>query len=561
VFDKETQEDAKKEVAKWKERVDQVYKGDEYNSTTYSEIPIKSVYTPLDIEDTEYNRIGMPGLYPYTRGMYPAMYQRQPWNFSQALGLASIEESRARYEKLCREGLRGYEGRNPNCFFSTDMANMQGYDADDPLAQGWVGMTGPSINSIPEFEALYEGIDLEKTNILLSLFDTSPIGLAMLVTLAEKRGIPKEKLHGQTINYFYRQMYMEHPSFPPEAGLKINREYVKYCIENVPYFVPVNFSCYDVIESGGDSIQELAFILSVAIALTEECKASGLDPDDFVTKFNFHMSGHMDFFETVCKIRAVRRMWAKITSERFGCKKPRSMALLTDVKTCGATYTAQQPLNNVIRGAYETLAAVMGGVNSIWTTHYDDALANPTEQAATLGLRTQQIILHEMGVHKVTDPLAGSYYVEWLTNRIEEDAWKLLDKTEEMGGYVECMKTAWFRHDIDRVGISHKRKQETGEEVMVGMNKFTQEEEYEVPVQEYEDTTEEVVARLKKYKAGRDQSKLEAALAELKAACEGVEAGGIGVLMPAILNAVKADATVGEIMTVEKEVFGWGLID
>jgi len=442
------------------------------------------------------------------------------------------------------------------------MANMQGYDADHPLAKGWVGITGPSINTRADYEALYEGIPLDKTNVLLSTFDTSPIGLAMLVVTAEKQGVPPEKLHGQTINYFYRQMYMEHPSWPPESGLKITREYVKYCSENVPYWVPINFACYDIIECGGDVIQELAFILSVAIAITEECMACGMDPDTFVNKYNFHMAGHMDFFETICKTRALRRMWAKIASERFGCKKPRSMALLTDVKTCGATYTAQQPLNNVIRGAYETLAAVLGGVNSIWTTHYDDALANPTEQAATLGLRTQQIILHEMNVHKVTDPLAGSYYVEWLTNKIEEDAWKLLDKIEGMGGYLACMNSAWFRREVDRVGISHKMKQERGEEVVVGVNKFTQEEEYEVPVTKYGDTEAEVIARLKKYKAERDNAKTTAALADLKKASIAVnDEGAVGILMPAIINAVKADATLGEMMDVLKEVFGWGLID
>jgi methylmalonyl-CoA mutase N-terminal domain/subunit len=317
---------------------------------------------------------------------------------------------------------------------------------------------------------------------------------------------------------------------------------------------------YDIMECGGNAIQELAFILSVVIALCEECIKAGLDPNVFVTRFNFHMAGHMDFFETIAKIRAVRRMWAKIASERLGCQNPRALKAIINVKTAGATYTRQQPLNNLIRGCLETLAAVLGEVNALWTTHYDDPLAIPTEQSAILGLRTQQIILHETGIPKVSDPLAGSYYVEWLTNKIEEEATKLLERIEDMGGWVKCLETGWFRREIDRGGIEWRRSVDKGETVMVGVNKFVMKEEQKVPVFEYPEVEEMAVERLKKFKEKRDTAKTKVALAELKKAAQRAEAGEIGVLMPAVVESAKANATLGEMMDVLKEIFGWGLI-
>jgi methylmalonyl-CoA mutase N-terminal domain/subunit len=317
---------------------------------------------------------------------------------------------------------------------------------------------------------------------------------------------------------------------------------------------------YDIMECGGNAIQEIAFLLSAVIALGDECVKAGLDPDVFMTRFNFHMAGHMDFFETIAKIRAVRRIWAKIASERFGCQNPRALKAIINVKTAGATYTRQQPLNNLIRGCLETLAAVLGEVNALWTTHYDDPLAIPTEQSAILGLRTQQIILHETGIPKVSDPLAGSYYVEWLTNKIDEEATKLLERIEEMGGWAKCLETGWFRREIDRGGIEWRRSVDKGETVMVGVNKFVMKEEQKVPVFDYPEVEEIAIERLKKFKEKRDTAKTKAALAELKRVAQRVEEGEIGVLMPAIIEGAKANATSGEMMEVLKEVFGWGLI-
>jgi methylmalonyl-CoA mutase N-terminal domain/subunit len=560
MFDRATLNEVKEVKEKWIQEYRKRYGEKEFKTTSYSGIPLKFVYTPEDISDTDYKQIGMPGIYPYTRGLYPIGYRVQPWVSQQATGYGLPEQTRERYELLSKEGLRGYEGREPPYFTGQDQAGILGYDADHPVAKGWVGMTGPSVNTFEDFELMFEDVDISNRNLVLGVFDTSPIFLAWLVVLAEKQGIPLDKLHGLSLNSFFRQMYLEHPSFPPQSALKINREFIKYCTENVPHWNTVNFNMYDIIECGGNAIQELAFILSVVIALTEECIKAGLDPNVFVTRFNFHMAGHMDFFETIAKIRAVRRMWAKIASERLGCQNPRALKAIINVKTAGATYTRQQPLNNLIRGCLETLAAVLGEVNALWTTHYDDPLAIPTEQSAILGLRTQQIILHETGIPKVSDPLAGSYYVEWLTNKIEEEATKLLERIEDMGGWVKCLETGWFRREIDRGGIEWRRSVDRGETVMVGVNKFVMKEEQKVPVFEYPEVEEIAIERLKKFKEKRDTVKTKVALAELKKAAQRVEEGEIGVLMPAIIEGVKVNATMGEMMDALKEVFGWGLI-
>jgi methylmalonyl-CoA mutase N-terminal domain/subunit len=444
MFDKKAIDEVKEVEEKWNQEYQKRHKDKDFERTSYSGIPLKPVYTPEDVDDTDYKQIGMPGIYPYTRGLYPLGYRAQPWVSQQATAYGLPEQTRERYELLSKEGLRGYAGREAPYFMGQDMAGILGYDADHPVAKGWVGMTGSSVNTIEDFELLFEGVDLDKRNLVLGMFDTSPVALAELVVLAQRRGTPLDKLHGLSLNSFFRQMYLEHPSFPPQSALKINREFIKYCIENVPNWNSVNWNMYDIMECGGNAIQELAFILSVVIALGEECVKAGLDPDVFMTRFNFHMAGHMDFFETVAKIRALRRIWAKIATERFGCKNPRAAKAIINVKTAGATYTRQQPLNNIIRGCLETLAAVFGEVNALWTTHYDDPLAIPTEQSAIIGLRTQQIILHETGIPSVSDPLAGSYYVEWLTNKIDEEASKLLQRIEDMGGpWIRGRKYGW----------------------------------------------------------------------------------------------------------------------
>lgn len=545
----------------WEKEYQKRYDGKEFKLSTFSGIPLKTVYSPEDVKDKDASEACMPGTYPFTRGIYPLMYQAQPWNAHQAVGTGTPESTRERYELLCKEGIWGYQGKMANFMSGCDQPNRLGYDSDHPLSKGMIGATSMAMNTLDDFEILYQNVDFTKTNIVMGFYDTSMIGLANLIVLAEKRGVPQEKLMGMTINYWMRQMFEEHPAFPPKSSLIVNREYIHYVMNKIPRWYTANFPFYDIMECGGNIIQELAFMLSAMIALTEECMRVGMDPDKVVTKFGFHVAGHTDFFETVCKCRALRRMWAKIAKDRFGCKSGAAQRAILAMKTAGATYTAQQPLNNVIRGTLEGLAGVCGGVNSLWVTHYDDPLAAPSEQAAILGIRTQQILLFESGVASVTDPLAGSYYVEWLTDKIEEEATKLLKKIDEKGGWVKCTESGWFRREIDREAIAWRQKVDRGEYIWVGVNKFKMDEIGHVPITQQPDIDDIILGRLKKFKENRDFSKTKQALAELKKTAERVMQGEVGILMPPIIECVKAKATMGETMDVLKEVFGWGVIE
>lgn len=561
MFSKELMKEVKELDQKWLEEYKKYYDGKEFKKTTYSGIPVKTVYTPEDIAHLNYKDMAMPGIYPYFRGVYPLTYQAQPWVNQQATAFGLPEQTKERYSKLSQEGLAGYEGREPVFFMGSDMSHTLGYDSDNPIAKGWVGMTGAAIDTIQDYEMLFDGVALDKRNITLGMFDTCHIALANLIVAAERQGISPDKLHGLTLNMFYRQMYMEIPTFSPRGALRINRDFIKYCSEHVPHFNTVNWATYDVTECGGNAIQEIAFIFAAIIAITDECIKIGLNPDKYLSRFAFHVAAHIDFFEVVAKMRAMRRMWAKLTKERYGCTNPRASKININIKTAGVSYTRQQPLNNLIRGTIETMAAIMGGVTSLWTTAYDEALAIPTEQSAILGLRTQQILLYESGVASVSDPLAGSYYVEWLTDKIEDEATKLLKRIEEMGGWMKCMEAGWFKKEVNREAIAWRRGVDSGERVMVGMNKFTKEQE-PVPVFEYPDVEKISIERLKKFKAQRDTKKTMASIAALKKACVDVnEDRAVGLVMPALIECVRANATLQEMMDVLKEVFGWGLID
>ncbi len=561
MFSKEFIKDVKDFDQKWLEEYKKAYDDKNFEKTTYSGIKVKTVYTPEDIQHLDYKQMGMPGVYPYFRGIYPLAYQKQPWVSQQATALGLPEKSKERYSKLSQEGLAGYEGREPVFFTGSDMANTLGYDSDNPLSKGWVGITGAAINTIEDYEMLFQGVALDRRNVTLGMFDTCHIALANLIVAAERQGVTPDKLHGLTLNMFYRQMYMEIPTFSPRGALRLNRDFIKYCADHVPYFNTVNWATYDVTECGGNAIQEIAFIFAAIIAITDECIKIGLDPNKYLSRFSFHVAAHIDFFEVVAKMRAMRRMWAKLVKERYGCTHPRAAKININIKTAGASYTSQQPLNNLMRGTIETMAAVMGGATSIWTTAYDEALANPTEQSAILGLRTQQILLYESGIANVSDPLAGSYYVEWLTDKIEDEATKMLKHIEDMGGWMKCMESGWFKKEVNREAIAWRRAVDKGEKIVVGMNRFTGELE-PVPVMKYEDVEKVAIDRLKKFKAKRDAAKVKASIVALKKACVDVnEDRGVGLVMPALVECVRANATLQEMMDVLKEVFGWGLID
>jgi len=559
MFDEQFLKKVKEHERRWREEYTRRHGEKEFKATTFSGIPIKPVYTPTDIDDIDYDEIAMPGEFPYTRGAYPLVHQAHRWATQFPQGLALPETTRERYELLRKQGLEGYPGMEPPLFVGTDMPSMLGYDPDHPLSKGRIGITMPNLCTVKEMETLASGLPLDKINYICAAFDTIMINLGQYVVVAEEQGIPREKLYGTCINYWYRQMYMEQPSFRAESTLRFNTDLVKYCTEHMPNFNTMSFSFWDIIECGGNSVQELAFMLSAIIAISESCVNAGIDPDRFLPRFAFHLSAHNDFFESIASIRALRKMWAKIARDRFGCKNPRAMKAIMQIHTAGSTFTRQQPLNNLIRGSIQTLAAILAGGNSIWTVHFDDALAAPTAQAQILGLRTQQIIRYETGVPNVSDPLAGSYYLEWLTDKVEEEATALLKKIEGMGGWTKCVETGWYRREIELEANKWRESVDKGETTVVGVNKFVEdEEEQKIPVQQYEDVEKIVIERIQRFREERDTAKTNEALARLREAAERVEGGELeGKLVPAAIEAVKAKATLGEMMDIFKETFGW----
>ena len=434
----------------WRRECRRLYGEAQPRLATASGIPIKPVYSPADMEGLDYSQdLGMPGLYPYTRGAYPLLYQSSPWTTQQGMGYGLPEDTRQRYDLLLREGLEVHQGMVPQFFIVPDAPSQEGYDPDHPAARGQVGVCGTSWCKNEDFDLLFHDLPLDKTGLVLANYDSSMVGVAFYVACAERMGYRPEQLRGHTVNNLYRQTCWDLRSFPPESALMVGAELIKYCALNIPRWSPISIQGYGFQEAGANAVQELAFMLATAIAVTEKVTELGLHPDQFVSRYGFHFAADDDFFETIAKIRAFRRMWARLARERFGCQNPKSLAAIIQVETAGTSLTAQQPLNNIVRAALQTLAAVLSGPTSVWTTHYDEALSIPTEEAAVLSLRTQQIIYHETGVAKVVDPLAGSYYLEWLTSKIEEEVQKLLSRVLEMG-YVQAWRSGWFRRELER---------------------------------------------------------------------------------------------------------------
>lgn len=543
----------------WQKEYARRYGDRTFKLETAAGVPVKLVYTPKDVEGIDYRDIGLPGVYPFTRGSHPLMYQVTKWTTQQGFGYGLPEHTRERYDVLRKAGLSGYEGMEAPFFLIADEATNLGYDPDHPAARGRVGQCGCTWCTTKDMEIMFHDLPLDKIFTVWNIFGPSPIALAMYIVSAERMGIPKETLRGVSCFYFYEQIYMDHPTYPPENGLKLAAEQVKYCLKNVPLWNSISFDGYAMEEAGANAIQELAFMLAPAIAVVETCREIGLNPDDYVSRFGFHMGCGDDFFETTAKIRALRRIWAKLTKEKFGCKLPKSWRASTlQLETAGSSLTAQQPLNNIVRAALQTLAAVFGGANSIWTTHYDEALSIPTEESATLCLRTQQIILDETNVTNVVDPLGGSYYLEWLTNKLEHEVLEILEKMDKKA-YVSYMQTGWFRREIEDSAYKWRQGVDSGEKTKVGVNKYVTEEEQEIHLFKPNPEVERIaIERVKKHRAERDNAKTSAALAELRNVAQKVndEWPSGGDLMPALVETARADATLGEMMSVMREVFG-----
>jgi methylmalonyl-CoA mutase N-terminal domain/subunit len=512
-----------------------------------SKIPIKRLYTPLDSREEIYlSEIGFPGSYPFTRGVQPTMYRGRHWTMRQYAGFASAEESNRRYKFLLEQGQTGLS-------VAFDLPTQIGYDSDHEMAMGEVGKVGVAIDSLKDVETLFSGIPLDQVSTSMTINAPAAILMAMYIAVAEKQGIDLKDLRGTIQNdilkeYSSRGTYI----FPPKPSMRIVTDIFAYCSQKVPQWNTISISGYHIREAGSTAVQEVAFTLANGIAYVGAALQAGLPVDSFGPRLSFFFNAHLDFFEEVAKYRAARRLWAKIMKERFGAKDPRSLMIRFHTQTAGCTLTAQQPVNNVVRVAFQALAAVLGGTQSLHTNSMDEALCLPSEKAVQIALRTQQLIAYETGVVDTVDPLGGSYYLESLTEEIFERAQEYIRKIDEMGGAAAAIEKGYIQREIQDSAYKYQREIESLERVVVGLNRFQVDEEKPSNLLRVDPAVRMAqVDNLKKLKAERDSERVRGTLAALTKVAEGE-----GNLMAPILDAVKAYATLGEICDSLRSVFG-----
>jgi len=520
----------------------------ERNATFYSGSgeEIQRLYTPVDVEGSDYSDIGFPGEYPYTRGVQPTMYRGRLWTMRMYAGFATAKESNERYKFLVEQGSGGLS-------VAFDLPTQIGYDSDHELAEGEVGKVGVAIDSLADMEILFDGIPLDKVSTSMTINAPASVLLAMYIAVAEKQGVSADKLRGTIQNdilkeYIARGTYI----FPTEPSMRLITDIFEYCSKDVPQWNTISISGYHIREAGSTAAQEVGFTLADGIAYVEAAVKAGLDVDTFAPRLSFFFNAHNDLLEEVSKYRAARALWAKIMKERFGAKNPKSMQLKFHTQTGGSTLTAQQPENNIVRVAIQTLAAVLGGTQSLHTNSKDEALALPTEDSVRVALRTQQVVAYESGVTNTVDPLAGSYFIEAKTKDIMDKAMAYITKIDDLGGAPKAIDNGYIQQEIMDAAYYYQKEVESGERVVVGMNKFQIEEAAPTGLLRVDPAVGEMQKQnLVDLRAKRDNAVVEAKLVTLRAACEGTDN-----VMPVILDAVKAYATLGEICGVMREVFG-----
>ena len=515
--------------------------------TTLSGIPLERVYTPDAVVDSEREEsIGFPGEYPFTRGIYPTMYRGRLWTMRQYAGFGSAVESNQRYRYLLSKGQAGLS-------VAFDLPTQIGMDSDHPLALGEVGKVGVAIDSLEDMEALFDGIPLEKVSTSMTINATAAILLCLYVAVAKRQGASLQKLSGTVQNdvlkeYIARGTYI----YPVRPAMRIVTDIFSWCRDHLPKWNTISISGYHIREAGSTAVQEVAFTLADGIAYVQAALDAGLRVDEFAPQLSFFFNAHNDLLEEIAKYRAARRLWAGIMAERFGAKDPRSLMLRFHAQTAGSSLTAQQPENNIVRVAIQALAAVLGGCQSLHTNSMDEALALPTEDAALIALRTQQILASETGVTNTVDPVAGSYAIESLTNEIESLASDYLSKIDKMGGMLRAIEAGFIQGEIQKAAYDFQRAVEKKEQIVVGVNDFVAEEPRTIPTLRIDaDIERSQIARLNALRAKRDSARVKSALAELQRL-----AATSGNLLPAILAAVEAYATVGEISDSLRRVFG-----
>lgn len=520
---------------------------------TVSGHPVRRLYTPCDLTDFDYIReLGFSGLYPFTRGVYPTMYRGRVWTMRMFAGYGTAEETNQRFKYLLEQAQTGLS-------VAFDLPTLMGYDSDHPMSRGEVGKCGVAIDTLADMETLFEGIPLGDVTTSMTINSPAAILWAMYIAVCEKQGVPYDRIGGTTQNDILKEFTAQKEYvFPLGSSMRLVVDTILFGARCLPRWHPVSISGYHIREAGSTAIQELAFTLADGMAYVEATMEAGLDVDAFAPRLSFFFNVHNDFFEEIAKFRAARRIWARLLRERYGAKDPRSWLLRTHAQTAGCALTAQQPYNNVVRVAIQALAAVLGGAQSLHTNALDETLALPTEKAATIALRTQQIIAHETGVTQTIDPVGGSYFIETLTREMEEAAWDYIQKIDNLGGMVRAIEKGFPQQEIADASYRYQQGVEAGEQVVVGVNRFVAEADGPIPLLQIDpdEAAHRQVAKIHHLKKQRDNGRVEQTLDALRRASDGSDPWARNLLMPKILDAVRAYATLGEIMGVFREAWG-----
>jgi methylmalonyl-CoA mutase N-terminal domain/subunit len=550
MFNEEEIERVKKETQGWEESVlkDSLESLPEPEEpfTTVSGMEIKRLYTPEDVSGLDYvKNLGFPGQYPFTRGVHPTMYRARPWTMRMFAGMGSAEDTNRRFKYLLEHGESGLS-------VAFDFPTLVGYSTDNPESYGECGKCGVAVDTLKDMEILFDGIPLDRVSTSMTINPPAAVLLAMYIVTAEKQGSDRSRIQGTIQNDMLKEFIAQKTfMLPPEPSLRLIVDTVEFCTKEVPNWNTISISGYHIREAGSTAVQELAFTLADGLTYVQGCIDRGLDVDDFAPRLSFFFNAHIDFFEEIAKYRAARRMWARFMKDRFRAKNPRSWMLRFHTQTAGCSLTAQQPLNNIVRTAYEALAAVLGGTQSLHTNSFDEVLALPSEEAATVALRTQQILAEETGVTNTIDPLAGSYFVEALTNRMEDEAMRYIDQIEAMGGMVTAIERGYPQKEISDAAYRFQQQVDAGRRTVVGVNKYVTDHPPVDTLKIDPEVERRQNARLRQVIQERDNGKVEECLAGLRNAAENREN-----VMPYIIECVREYATIQEVCDVFRDVFG-----
>jgi len=546
MLDKEKLESLKKDKDNWYQSYNNNNKRD-VDFTTISNIDVPPLSTPFDLKNLDFEKdIGYPGSYPYTRGVHNTMYRGKLWTMRQFAGFGSPEDTNKRFKFLLRQGQTGLS-------VAFDMPALMGYDADDPRAKSEVGKEGVSVSSLADMETLFNEINFNEISTSMTINCSASVILAMYIVAAEKKGVSSVNLKGTLQNDMLKEFIAQREWISdPKSSVRVIVDMIEYCNKHLPRFNPVSISGYHIREAGSTSVQELAFTLADGICYVEECIKRGMDIDDFAPRLSFFFNLHNDFFEEIAKLRAARRMWARIMKERFNAKNPKSLMLRTHCQTAGASLTSQQPINNVVRVAIQALAGVLGGTQSLHTNSMDETLALPTEESVMVALRTQQIIAEETGVTNSIDPLGGSYLIEEMTAKMEKMAFEYIQEIDRQGGMINSIENGYPHSEIANAAYLYEQQINTGKKTVVGVNKYKLDDEISIPIHQFDKSVEKrQIDKLKNLKESRDKEKVKYLLMNIRDAAVDEKN-----LMPPIIDAVREYVTLGEICNVFRDTFG-----